>query len=77
VVGQFEGNRQLGRPRQVGEISNWIIKEIRWEGVNWINLAPDKDKWWATVNAVIRGFFCLAEGLPEFKDSAAGRQLVS
>lgn len=57
MVGQFEGNRPLGRPRQVGEISNWIFKEIRWDGVNWITLALDKDKWWATVNAVMRGFF--------------------
>lgn len=63
VVGQFEGNRPLGRPRHVGEISNWIFKEIRWEGVNWNNLAPDKDKWWATVNTEMRGIFCLAEGL--------------
>jgi hypothetical protein len=57
VVGQFEGKRPLGRPRQVGEMSTWIFREIRWEGVNWINLAMDKDKWWATVSAVMLGFF--------------------
>jgi hypothetical protein len=24
-----------------------------WGGVGWIHLAPDRDKWWAVVNAVM------------------------
>jgi hypothetical protein len=26
------------------------ITEIRWEGVDWIHLAQDRDQWWAVVN---------------------------
>ena len=29
------------------------FKKIRWMGVNWINLAQNRDRWWALVNAVI------------------------
>jgi hypothetical protein len=29
------------------------LKEIGWEGVNWINLAHDRDKWLAYVKAVM------------------------
>jgi hypothetical protein len=28
------------------------LKEIGCEGVDWIHLAQDKDKWWAFVNMV-------------------------
>jgi hypothetical protein len=27
--------------------------EIGWEGVEWIYLAQDRDKWWAVLNAVM------------------------
>lgn len=29
------------------------LKEIGWEGMDWIHLAEDRDKWWAVMNAVI------------------------
>jgi hypothetical protein len=29
------------------------LKEIGWEGLNWIHLAQDGDKWWALVNSVM------------------------
>jgi hypothetical protein len=29
------------------------LREIMWEGVDWIHLAQDKDQWGALVNAVI------------------------
>jgi hypothetical protein len=28
-------------------------EEIRWESVDWICLADDKDQWWAVVNTVM------------------------
>jgi len=28
-------------------------KEIGWEGMGWIHLAEDGDKWWALVNVVM------------------------
>jgi hypothetical protein len=27
--------------------------EIEWEGVDWIHVAQDKDKWWVLVNMVM------------------------
>jgi hypothetical protein len=29
------------------------IKEIGWQGVNWIHLAQNRDQWWALVNTVM------------------------
>jgi hypothetical protein len=29
------------------------LREIGWEGVDWIHLAQDKDQWWAFVNTLM------------------------
>jgi hypothetical protein len=29
------------------------LQEMGWGGRNWINLAQDRDRWWALVNAVM------------------------
>jgi hypothetical protein len=29
------------------------IGEIGWGNVDWINVAQDRDRWWASVNAVV------------------------
>jgi hypothetical protein len=29
------------------------IREVGWEDMNWIDLAQDRDRWWALVNAVM------------------------
>jgi hypothetical protein len=29
------------------------LKEIGWEGVDWINLAHDRDQWWVLVNTAM------------------------
>jgi hypothetical protein len=29
------------------------IQKVGWGGMDWINLAQDRDRWWALVNAVI------------------------
>jgi hypothetical protein len=34
-------------------ILRWIIQEVRYEGMGWIDLAQDKDRWRALVNAVM------------------------
>jgi hypothetical protein len=31
----------------------WTIKEKGWDGVGWIHMAHDRDKWWAVVSKVI------------------------
>jgi hypothetical protein len=52
-VGKSEGERPLGRPRH-----RWVdnikmdLREIGWDGMDWIDLAQDRDKWRALVNTV-------------------------
>jgi hypothetical protein len=53
-MGKPEGKRPLGRPRRRWE--DWIkmdLREIGWGGVEWIQLAQDRDRWRAVVNAVM------------------------
>jgi hypothetical protein len=54
LVGKPEGNRPLGRPRRrwVDNI-NMDHTEIGWDGVDWIELAQDRDQWRALVNTVM------------------------
>jgi hypothetical protein len=33
---------------------NTVLKERRWEGVNWINLAQHKNHFWAVMNMAIK-----------------------
>jgi hypothetical protein len=55
LVGKPGGKRPLGRPRR-----RWVnnikmnLREIGWCGMDWINLAEDRDKWMAFVNAVMK-----------------------
>jgi hypothetical protein len=50
-VGKLEGRRTLGRPRRV-----WLdnikiyLKEIGWDGMDWVDMAQEKDQWRALVN---------------------------
>jgi hypothetical protein len=54
LVGKPEGKRSLGRPRCRWEDNRRVyLKEIGWEGVDWIHLAQDGDRWRAVVNTVI------------------------
>jgi hypothetical protein len=53
LVGKSEGKRQLGRPRcRLVDNFKMDIKEIKWDGVDWIDLAEDRDQWRALVNTV-------------------------
>jgi hypothetical protein len=45
---------QLGRNRHRWEDNiRMDLKEIWWEGVDWIQLAQDRDQWRAVVNTVM------------------------
>jgi hypothetical protein len=54
LVGKSEGKRPLGRPR-----CRWVdnikmdLREIKWVGMDWIDLAEDRDQWRALVNTVL------------------------
>jgi hypothetical protein len=52
LVGKPEENRPVGRSRRWGDIIRVDLREIGWEGVNWIHLAQDR-KWLAFVNTVM------------------------
>jgi hypothetical protein len=52
-VGKPEGKRPLGRPRRRWVDSNKVdLREIRWSGMDRIEMAQDKDEWRALVNTV-------------------------
>jgi hypothetical protein len=54
LVGKPEGERSLGRPKR-----RWVnnikidFREIVWDGMDWIDLAQDRDQWRALVNRVM------------------------
>jgi hypothetical protein len=54
LVGTPEGNRPLGRPR-----CRWVdniemdLREIGWEGVDWIDMAQDRHQWRPLVNKIL------------------------
>jgi hypothetical protein len=50
LVGKPEGKRSLGRPRRRWEDNIRVdLKDIGWEGVDWIHLALGRDRWRAVV----------------------------
>jgi hypothetical protein len=54
LVGRPEGKRSLGRGRH-----RWVdnikidLREIGWDGMDWIDLAQDRDQWRAPVNTIM------------------------
>jgi hypothetical protein len=54
-VGKPEGKRPLGRPRR-----RWVdnvkmdLRERGWDGMDWIDLALDRDQWKHFVNKVMK-----------------------
>ena len=54
LVGKPEGRRPLGRPRHRWEVNIKMDgQEVGWGGMDWIDLAQDRDRCWAFVNAVM------------------------
>jgi hypothetical protein len=53
-MGKPEGKRPLGRPRH-----RWVdnikinLRETGWDGMDWIDLAQDRDRWRALGNTVM------------------------
>jgi hypothetical protein len=52
-MGRPEGKRPLGRPRR-----RWVdniimdLRDIERDGMDWIDVAQERDQWWALVNTV-------------------------
>jgi hypothetical protein len=52
-VGKPEGKRPLGRPRLRWEDLKVDLQEVGCGSMAWIELAHDRDRWRALVNAVM------------------------
>jgi hypothetical protein len=50
LVGKPKGKRPLERPRR-----RWVdnLREIGWDGMDWIDLTQDMEQWRALVNTVM------------------------
>jgi hypothetical protein len=54
LMGKPEGKRPLGRPRHWWNNNiKMDIRDVEWNRMNWINLAEDRDQWWALANTVM------------------------
>jgi hypothetical protein len=52
--GKPEGKRTYARPRRRWEDNiRMDLREIQWEGVEWMHLPQDRDQWWVVVNMVM------------------------
>jgi hypothetical protein len=54
LVGKPKGKRPLVRPRR-----RWVdnikidLRDVGWDGLEWISLAQDRDQWRALMNTVM------------------------
>ena len=54
LVGKLEGKRPLGRPRHRWEDNiKMDLQEVRCGGMDWIEVAQDRDRWQSLVTAVM------------------------
>jgi hypothetical protein len=54
LVASQKDRRPLGRPRRRWVDNNKMdLREIVWDGMDWINVPQDRDKWRALANTVL------------------------
>jgi hypothetical protein len=55
LVGKPDGKRPLGGPRHRWEDNIKVdLQEVGFGGMDWIELAPDRERWRVLVNAVMK-----------------------
>ena len=57
LVGKPEGKEALSRCRHRWDNIKMNVKETGWKGMDWINLAQDRDKWQAVGCTVMNPWF--------------------
>jgi hypothetical protein len=54
LVGNLDGKRPLGRPRRKRVYNMKMdLREIGWDGIDWIDLAQGRDQWRALINTIM------------------------
>jgi hypothetical protein len=54
LVWKPKGKRPFGRPRRKWEDNiKMDLQEVGWGLMNWIELAQNRDRWWALVNTAM------------------------
>jgi len=54
LVGKSEGKRPMGRPRRRWEDNiKMDLQEVGGDFGDWMELAQDRDRWWALVSTVM------------------------
>jgi hypothetical protein len=54
LVGRPEGRRPLEKPRcRWADNIKMDLREIEWDGIDWIDLAQDRDQWRALMNTLM------------------------
>jgi hypothetical protein len=53
LVGKSEGKTRLGRPKRRWENIRTDLRETVWEGVDWMQLGQNEDKWLVLVNTIM------------------------
>jgi hypothetical protein len=55
LAGKPSGKRPLARPRRRWEDNTKMdLRETGWDGMDWIDLAEDRDQWRALVSTVMK-----------------------
>ena len=64
LVGKHEGKRLLGRPRRRWEDNiKMDLQEVGCGGIDWMDLAQDRDRWRGILNAIMNLGFHKLRGI--------------